>query len=157
NYPGQTYEQTVAASPGTAPFTITVTNLNRNFASIPPDPAFDHVRVFYTYNSSPNVLRDGGATSSPTQALLQIQREAPAAADTQVTVYVSSSNAAEDDFYPIAVSPNATFTLTATFGPAQGWTATLLPGPTPSSVVAKVTRPTTNGTRIFWVAAQIKD
>src|SRR4030095_7035870 len=47
NFPGQTYEQTVAASPGTAPFTISVTHLNRNFGSIPSDPAFDHVSVLY--------------------------------------------------------------------------------------------------------------
>src|SRR4029434_2450614 len=83
--------------------------------------------------------------------------EVPAPADTQVTVYVSSTNAAEDDFYPIEISPSATLSLTATNGPAQGWTATLLPGPTPSSVVAKFTRPTVNGKRLFWVAAQVKD
>src|SRR5262249_36230330 len=65
NFPGQTYEQTVAASPGEAPFTITVTNLNRNFGSIPPDPGFDHVSVFYRYNSSPNVLRYAGRTAAP--------------------------------------------------------------------------------------------
>src|SRR5262245_24755291 len=157
NYPGQTYEQTVAASPGTAPFSITVTNLNRNFGSIPPDPAFDHAQIFYSYNSSPDVLRDGGRTFVPDQTTIEFEPEAPAAADTQVTVYVSSANAAEDDFYPINVSPKATLTLTATFGPAQGWTATLMPGPTPSSVVAKFTRPMVNGKRLFWVAAQVKD
>src|SRR4030095_17258118 len=75
---------------------------------------------------------------------------------TQVTVYVSSTNAAEDDFHPRAISPNATLSLTATNGPPQRWTATLLPGPPPSSVVAKFTRPTVNGKRLFWVAAQVK-
>ena len=46
NFPGQTYEQAVEPSPGTAPFTITVTGLFRNFGSIPPDPAYDHASHF---------------------------------------------------------------------------------------------------------------
>src|SRR4029453_4183337 len=67
NFPGQTYEQIVAASPGIAPLTLTGRSLIRNFGSIPPDPAFDHVSIFYKYNGSPNVLRDGGRTFSPTE------------------------------------------------------------------------------------------
>ena len=86
NFPGQTYEQAVEPSPGTAPFTITVTGLFRNFGSIPPDPAYDHASIFYKYNSSPNVLRDGGRTFSPTETTLEFEPEFPAGNDTQVTV-----------------------------------------------------------------------
>jgi hypothetical protein len=157
NFPGQTYENLVEPSPGTAPFTITIPNLARNFGSIPPDPAFDHVQVFYSYNSSPDVLRDAGRTFSPTETTVEFEPESPAAEDTQVTVYVSSVNAGEDDFYPINISPKATLSLTYEAGPAADWTVELMPGPTPGSVICKFTRPRINGKRLFWVFALPRD
>jgi hypothetical protein len=84
------------------------------------DPAFHHVRVFYSYDDTPEELHDAGRTFAVDCASLEFQPETPSANATEMTVIVSSSNADETDFFPLSAAPSTTISLTRDTGNPSG-------------------------------------
>jgi len=120
-FPGKLFKQARASSPGTDPFTITVSDIgNLDSTDLSPDPRYDHARVFYCYSGSPQTIRDGGATQSAGQDSLTFEPELPESGDSTITVIVCSANADESDFYPLAIAPQASLNLTKDTGNPAG-------------------------------------
>lgn len=109
------------ASPGTDPFTVSVTDISAlNSASLSPDPGFDHVRLFYSYNGSAGNIREAGTTKTPSESEFVFEPEAPEADDTEITVVLCSENRDRSDRYPYALAPSATIPVTQDSGNPSG-------------------------------------
>lgn len=121
-YPGKLYKHsTVANGSGATPFTVTITDVSTlDSSSLSPDPGFDHIRIFYYYDSTPNELRDGGRTQAPTQTAITFTPEPPLSDDVSITVIVCSANVPESDFFPLDASPRTTLALTKDSGNPAG-------------------------------------
>jgi hypothetical protein len=119
SYPGRLFKLTSTVAPGTPAFSFNITTLaGLDSSSLSADPKFDHVRIFYRYNT--DELHDAGATSGPGVTSFAFEPMGPWWTDTDITVIVCSSDAAENDFYPLDVAPSATLTLTRDSGNPSG-------------------------------------